>query len=101
MSSCSGLCATAPRTPHPPELVTAATTSRQWLKPKIGTSMPTSSDAEVRTGNPFGQWFSAPTAPPPSCPPRSEGSEPARGVIEQVLAHRMALLQCVAQQLFL
>ena len=48
MSSCSGLCATAPSTPHPPAFVTAATTSRQWLKAKIGRSMPTSSVALVR-----------------------------------------------------
>src|SRR5687767_11737724 len=32
----------------PPALVTAATTSRQWLKAKIGRSMPTSSVALVR-----------------------------------------------------
>src|SRR3954452_9842750 len=50
MSSCSGVCATAPRTPSPPALVTAATTSRQWLKAKIGTSMPTRSVAGGRTG---------------------------------------------------
>jgi hypothetical protein len=49
MSSCSGLWATAPRTPQPPAFVTAATTSRQWLKPKMGTSMPTRSEAAVRT----------------------------------------------------
>ena len=48
MSSCSGEWATAPSTPHPPALVTAATTSRQWLKAKIGTSMPTRSVAAVR-----------------------------------------------------
>ena len=40
ISSCSGVCATAPSTPMPPALVTAATTSRQWVKARIGTSMP-------------------------------------------------------------
>ena len=30
----------APSTPMPPALVTAATTSRQWVKAKMGNSMP-------------------------------------------------------------
>ena len=41
-------CATAPKTPMPPALVTAATTSRQWLKAKIGYSMPNRSQSGVR-----------------------------------------------------
>ena len=36
----SGLCATAPTTPKPPAFVTAATTSRQWLKARMGDSTP-------------------------------------------------------------
>ena len=36
VSSPAGLCATAPSTPNPCTFVTAATTSRQWLKAKIG-----------------------------------------------------------------
>ena len=47
-SSCSGECATAPSTPSPPALVTAATTSRQCVNAKIGKSMPTSSLTRVR-----------------------------------------------------
>src|SRR5213076_2192489 len=47
ISSCSGLWATAPRTPKPPALVTAATTSRQWLKARIGNSTPSISDTRV------------------------------------------------------
>src|SRR5690606_23104690 len=47
-SSCSGLKPTAPRTPIPPALVTAATTSRQWLKAKIGNSIPSWSQIGVR-----------------------------------------------------
>ena len=39
ISSCSGVCAAAPSTPYPPTLVTAATTSRQWVKARIGNSM--------------------------------------------------------------
>ena len=40
--------ATAPSTPKPPALVTAATTSRQWLKARIGNSIPNSSHTLVR-----------------------------------------------------
>src|SRR3954470_16977635 len=40
ISSCSGVKPTAPRTPKPPALLTATTTSRQWVKAKIGNSMP-------------------------------------------------------------
>ena len=47
ISSCSGLWATAPSTPKPPALVTAATTSRQWLKAKIGNSIPRRSQTSV------------------------------------------------------
>jgi hypothetical protein len=47
-SSASGVCATAPSTPMPPALVTAATTSRQWVNAKMGKSMPTSSVSAVR-----------------------------------------------------
>ena len=48
MSSCSGVKATAPSTPMPPALLTAATTSRQWLKARIGNSMPRRSQTGVR-----------------------------------------------------
>src|SRR5829696_6085045 len=47
-ASCSGVNPTAPRTPKPPALETAATTSRQWVKAKIGNSMPSSSQIGVR-----------------------------------------------------
>ena len=40
ISSCSGVKPTAPSTPRPPALLTAATTSRQWVKAKMGNSMP-------------------------------------------------------------
>src|SRR5438270_4004976 len=46
-SSCSGLWATAPSTPKPPALVTAATTSRQWLNARIGNSTPSTSLTRV------------------------------------------------------
>ena len=36
-----GVKAMAPSTPMPPALDTAATTSRQWVKAKIGNSIPT------------------------------------------------------------
>src|SRR5438094_2724112 len=45
--------ASAPRTPRPPALLTAATTSRQWLKAKIGNSMPKVSQRRVRTSAPL------------------------------------------------
>src|SRR5688572_7973103 len=48
ISSCSGLKPTAPSTPKPPALLTATTTSRQWVKAKIGNSMPSSSQIGVR-----------------------------------------------------
>src|SRR3954471_14894127 len=48
MSSVSGEWATAPRTPSPPAFDTAATTSRQWLKARIGNSMPRRSQTGVR-----------------------------------------------------
>src|SRR5262245_24031531 len=48
ISSCSGEKARAPSTPKPPACETAATTSRQWLKAKIGTSMPKLSQIGVR-----------------------------------------------------
>src|SRR5436190_16454746 len=41
--------ASAPSTPMPPARLTAATTSRQWLKAKIGRSMPNISQTGVRT----------------------------------------------------
>src|SRR5688572_11352980 len=59
MSSWVGLWATAPSTPHPPALVTAATTSRQCEKAKIGRSMPTRSVALVRMGSGAGGRRSA------------------------------------------
>ena len=40
ISSCSGVNPTAPSTPKPPALLTATTTSRQWVKAKMGNSMP-------------------------------------------------------------
>src|SRR4051812_27357689 len=48
MSRLSGECATAPSTPSPPAFDTAATTSRQWLKARIGNSMPRRSQTGVR-----------------------------------------------------
>src|SRR5688572_7227409 len=48
ISSCSGEKPTAPRTPKPPAFETATTTSRQWVKAKIGNSMPSSSQMGVR-----------------------------------------------------
>src|SRR3954453_12596146 len=39
----SGECAVAPSTPKPPARLTAATTSRQWLKASSGNSMPSMS----------------------------------------------------------
>src|SRR3954469_12332667 len=48
MSSMSGVIATAPSTPRPPAFDTAATTSRQWLKARIGNSMPRRSQTGVR-----------------------------------------------------
>src|SRR5258708_7012426 len=39
----SGVCAVAPSTPKPPARLTAATTSRQWLKASRGNSMPSMS----------------------------------------------------------
>src|SRR5579871_6376091 len=54
MSSVRGLCPVAPSTPKPPALVTAATTSRQWLKAKIGNSIPRRSQTGVcMAGFPF------------------------------------------------
>src|SRR5690349_1932753 len=52
ISSCSGVKPTAPRTPKPPALLTATTTSRQWVKAKIGNSMPSSSQRAVRMVSP-------------------------------------------------
>src|SRR5436190_3474276 len=49
ISSCSCEKASAPSTPIPPARLTAATTSRQWLKAKIGRSMPNMSQTRVRT----------------------------------------------------
>src|SRR3954453_21781911 len=46
-SSCSGVKPTAPSTPKPPALLTATTTSRQWVKAKIGNSMPSWSQMSV------------------------------------------------------
>src|SRR4051812_11037278 len=48
MSRLSGEWATAPSTPSPPAFDTAATTSRQWLKARIGNSMPRRSQTGVR-----------------------------------------------------
>ena len=39
ISSCSGVKPTAPSTPNPPALLTATTTSRQWVKANIGNSI--------------------------------------------------------------
>src|SRR5690606_18054939 len=47
ISSSSGVNPTAPRTPKPPALATATTTSRQWVNAKIGNSMPSSSQMGV------------------------------------------------------
>src|SRR2546426_6966200 len=47
-SSCSFEKASAPSTPSPPARLTAATTSRQWLKAKRGSSMPSRSQTRVR-----------------------------------------------------
>src|ERR671932_869908 len=40
ISSCSGVKPAAPSTPKPPALLTATTTSRQWLKASRGNSTP-------------------------------------------------------------
>ena len=48
LSSWSTVKPTAPRTPMPPVLHTAATTSRQWVKAKIGNSMSRRSAMGVR-----------------------------------------------------
>src|SRR5947209_1145952 len=48
IASCSGVKPTAPSTPKPPALLTATTTSRQWVKAKMGRSMPRSSQSGVR-----------------------------------------------------
>src|SRR3954453_9368602 len=61
ISSCSGVCATAPSTPMPPALLTAATTSRQCEKARIGTSMPNISVIAVRMGLPPARWCSGAT----------------------------------------
>src|SRR5579864_5155409 len=53
ISSCSGLNPTAPSTPRPPALLTAATTSRQWVKAKIGYSIPNTSHSGVCIDAPF------------------------------------------------
>lgn len=45
-----GVKPTAPSTPKPPALLTATTTSRQWVKAKIGNSMPSSSQRECAWG---------------------------------------------------
>src|SRR6476661_4321485 len=47
ISSCSGVNPTAPSTPKPPALLTATTTSRQWVNAKIGNSMPSLSQMSV------------------------------------------------------
>ena len=48
---------TAPSTPRPPALDTAATTSRQWVKAKIGNSMPSLRQISVCIeGTPW-RWF--------------------------------------------
>ena len=47
ISSSSGVKPTAPSTPNPPALLTATTTSRQWVKAKMGNSMPSSSQRAV------------------------------------------------------
>src|SRR5690349_4127629 len=53
ISSCSGLNPTAPSTPNPPALLTATTTSRQWVNAKIGYSMPRSLQIGVRMPAPW------------------------------------------------
>ena len=47
----SALKPTAPRTPSPPALDTAAATSRQWVKAKIGNSMPRRSQSSLCRGD--------------------------------------------------
>ncbi len=51
ISSCSGLSPTAPSTPSPPARLTATATSRQWVKAKIGYSIPTVSHRDVCTAS--------------------------------------------------
>src|SRR5258707_11057674 len=41
----SGECVVAPSTPNPPARLTAATTSRQWLKANRGNSIPSMSQS--------------------------------------------------------
>src|SRR6478752_6925452 len=57
ISSCSGLSPTAPSTPSPPARLTATATSRQWVKAKIGYSIPMMSHRAVCTA------FAPPTGP--------------------------------------
>ena len=45
----SAVCEDAPNTPNPPALVTAATTSRQWLDDSNGKSIPSMSQIAVLT----------------------------------------------------
>jgi hypothetical protein len=55
-SSCSGVCATAPSTPRPPALLTAATTSRQWVKARMGKIDPQHlGDSRAHRWPPFGR----------------------------------------------
>lgn len=53
ISSCSGVKPTAPSTPNPPALLTATTTSRQWVNAKIGNSIPSSSQIAVCMPTPW------------------------------------------------
>src|SRR4051812_47661108 len=53
MSSWSGVALEAPRMPMPPALDTAATTSRQWVKARMGNSIPRSSQTRLFTAVPL------------------------------------------------
>ncbi len=69
MSSCSGVWATAPSTPNPPALVTAATTSRQWLNARMGNSTPSMSVTLVFTLPPRRAPCERRPVPPPQPQP--------------------------------
>src|SRR3954447_25807530 len=76
-SSCSGVKPTAPRTPRPPALLTATTTSRQWVKAKIGNSMPRVFARSVCMGG-------APSGGSAGAGSTGSGLEPHRQVLDAV-----------------
>src|SRR5581483_5747585 len=90
--------ASAPRTPSPPALLTAATTSRQWLNAKIGNSMPKVSQRRVRTARllaPLGREFDGDALDPAdevrAQPRHGPGESDVRQPAEQLLEHDLDL----------